>query len=463
LEHAAGIITTHQAWRQEMRAMLWLAWPMILTNVSQMLINTTDVLLLARVGPEALAASALGTGITWALMLFGIGLLMASSPMIAAERGRFAYSVRDVRRTVRQAMWAGVAISIPIMILLWFAGPLLRLAGQPERLANDTGLFIRALEWQIAPALLTVALRNFIAALERPIWTLVVGIGGVFVNALINWVLIFGHFGLPPLGLLGAGIGSSLTTGLIFLATIIVVTQHKHFRRYHILGRFWRADWPRFRAIWSLGFPISLQLGFEATVFAAAVFLMGYINTASVAAHAVAIQIASMTFMVPMGIAQAATVRVGIGFGRRDSDAIRRSGWTAYALGVGFMSVTALIIWTMPRTLAGWFLDPAMKGNAAVLDLAASFLSVAAVFQIVDGAQVVGAGMLRGLQDTKMAMIFAAIGYWVIGIGVGAFLAFRQGWDGLGIWIGLAVGLAVVSVLLLSRWMGRARLGLLPR
>ncbi len=444
-------------WRTEIVATLALAWPLILTNVSQMLINMTDVLMLGRVGPDALGASAVGSGIVIAMMLFGIGLVMASSPLIASEIGRKSHSVRDVRRTVRQSMWAAVSITVPMWILLWFTGPLMVWAGQPARLSADVGLFVRALQWEILPALLTVTLRNFIAALERPIWTLVVGIAGVFVNALVNWALIFGHFGFPALGLFGAGIGSSLTSFAILAATIAVIAWHPKFRRYHLLGRFWRSDWPRFRMIWSLGFPISLQLGFEATVFAAAVFLMGYINTASVAAHAVAIQIASMTFMVPMGIAQAATVRVGTAFGRKDAAAIRRAGWAAYGLGVGFMAAMALIIWIMPRTLAKLFLDPAMPGNAEVLDIAAGFLSVAAVFQIVDGAQVVGAGMLRGLHDTKMPMIFAAFGYWVIGIGVGIYLAFGAGWDGLGIWIGLATGLAVVALLMLVRWRDLSR------
>lgn len=459
----ASIVMGHPTpWRDDVVATLTLAWPLILTNVSQMLVNFTDVLLLARVGPDALAASALGTGITWSLMLFGIGLVAACSPMIASQRGKMPHSVRDVRRTVRQSMWAAVTIGVPIMVLLWFTGPLLLLAGQPERLATDTGIFVRALEWGMIPALLTVVLRNFMSALERPAWILIIGIGGVFVNALINWVLIFGHFGVPALGLFGAGIGSSLDSLLMFIATVIVVIRHPKFRRYHVFGRFWRADWPRYRAIWSLGYPISLQLGFEATVFAAAVFLMGYIGTSSVAAHAVAIQIASMTFMVPMGIAQAATVRVGNALGRGDPAAVTRAGWAAYALGVGFMAAMAIIMWIIPRTLAEMFLDPAMKGNREVLDLAVGFLSVAAVFQIVDGAQVVGAGMLRGLHDTKMPMLFAAVGYWVVGTGIGTMLAFGLGWGGLGIWIGLASGLAFVSVLMLWRWTARARLGLLP-
>jgi MATE family multidrug resistance protein len=449
-------------WRDEFRATLALAWPLILTNVTMVLINSTDVFLLARLSPDALAASALGSGIVIAVLLFGIGVITAASPLMAAEIGRKAHSVRDVRRTVRQAFWASVAVCIPLWLILWFTGPFLIWAGQPVRLAEDTGLFVRALQWMILPTLGVVVLRSFMAALERPNWAMAAGIAAVFVNAVINYGLIFGHFGLPRLELVGAGIGSSLTALFQFLFLAAVVMRHPKFRRYHLFGRWWRADWTRFFTIWRLGFPIGLHMGFEAMVFAAAVFLMGYIGTSSVAAHAVAIQIASMTFMVPMGLGQAATVRVGLGFGRRDGDAIRRAGWTAYALGVGFMSAMALVIWLFPSTLAGFFLDPELKGNAEVLNLAVSFLLVAAVFQIVDGAQVVGTGMLRGLQDTTWPMLFAALGYWVIGIGFGCWLAFYRGWDGAGIWIGLAVGLGIVAGLVLTRWLMRERLGLLP-
>jgi multidrug resistance protein, MATE family len=451
-------------WLTEIGATLSLAWPLILTNVTMVLINATDVFLLARLGPGpgALAASAMGSGIVIAMLLFGIGLVTAASPMMATQIGAMRHSVRDVRRTFRQSLWAAAAITIPIWILLWFSTPVLLAAGQPQKLATDTGLFIGTLQWMILPALGTVALRSFMSVLELPRWTLVAGIAAVIVNAVVNYGLIFGNFGLPALGLWGAGIGSSVTSLFQFLFLVGVTHAHPKFRRYRLFGRFWRSDWQRFREIWRIGFPIALHMGFEASVFAAAVILMGYISTAAVAAHAVAIQIASMTFMVPMGIAQAATVRVGIGVGRGDRTAIHRSGWAAYVLGVGFMAAMATLIWIFPRKLAAIFIDPALSGNAEVLGLAASFLGIAAIFQIVDGAQVVGAGMLRGLHDTKWPMLFAAFGYWVIGIGVGAGLAFLAGWDGVGIWVGLATGLALVAVLILVRWMRREALGLLP-
>jgi multidrug resistance protein, MATE family len=454
--------TKKSEWREEIGATLALAWPLILTNITMVLINATDVFLLARLGPDALAASALGSGLVIAMLLIGIGIVTAAAPLMAAEIGHKSHSVRDVRRTFRQALWAATAVCFPLWLLLWFAGELLVLAGQPHRLAADAGLFIRALQWMIWPALGVVVLRSFMATLERPKWAMVAGMAAVLVNAAVNYGLIFGNFGLPKLGLMGAGIGSSVTSLFQFLFLCGVTFLHPHFRRYRLFGRWWRSDWQRFKTIWRLGFPIGLHMGFEAMVFAAAVFLMGYISTASVAAHAVAIQIASMTFMVPMGIGQAATVRVGLGYGRRDPDAIRRAGWAAYALGVGFMTAMAVVIWVMPGTLAGLFLDPADAANAEVLRLAILFLLVAAVFQIVDGAQVVGTGMLRGLQDTTWPMLFAAFGYWVIGIGLGAWLAFAQGLDGVGVWIGLAVGLGIVAALVLARWLMRDQLGLLP-
>ncbi|MBP7951972.1 MAG: MATE family efflux transporter [Sphingorhabdus sp.] len=456
------MLSPQAPWADEFRATIGLAWPLILTNVTMVLINATDVFLLARLGPEALAASAMGSGIVIAMLLFGIGLVTAAAPMMATKIGAMPHSVRDIRRTFRQSLWAATAITIPIWILLWFSTDMLLAAGLPERLARDTGGFIRALQWLILPTLGVVALRSFMSALELPRWTLVAGLAAVVVNAAVNYGLIFGNFGLPAWGLWGAGIGSSVTSLFQFLFLVAVATLHPRFRRYHLFGRFWRADWPRFREIWRIGFPIALHLGFEASVFAAAVILMGYISTAAVAAHAVAIQIASMTFMVPMGIAQAATVRVGIGNGRGDRAAIGRSGWAAFILGVGFMAAMAAIIWIFPLQLAGIFIDPALAGNDAVLQLAASFLAIAAIFQIVDGAQVVGAGMLRGLHDTKWPMLFAAFGYWVIGIGVGAGLAFWGGWGGVGIWTGLATGLAFVAVMILIRWIRRDVMGLMP-
>ena len=451
-----------KSWADEARATLALAWPLILSNLSGALIHATDVFLLGKLGPEPLAAGALATNFVMSISLFGMGLMVATAPMIASEKGRKAHSVRDVRRTVRQGLWLCLSFCVPIWVILGFSQEIFHALGQKPELARDAAAMVATLKWSMFPFLGLVVLRSFLSAKERTIWALYVSALGVIANAVLNYGLILGKFGFPQLGVVGAGIGSSLVNLGMFLVMAAIVIRHKDFRRYHLFGRFWRSDWPRYRALVRLGLPIGLTMGFEASVFSAAVFLMGLISTESVAAHAVALQIASLTFMVPLGLAQATTVRVGLGHGRRDTVMIGRAGWTGFALGVGFMSMTALAMGLFPSLWVGMFVDPSVQEGRAVARLAVSFLMVAAIFQIVDGAQVMGAAMLRGLHDTRWPMVFAAFGYWGIGIGVGAFLAFRAGMDGVGIWIGLASGLAVVSLLMGWRWVRREKLGLVP-
>jgi MATE family multidrug resistance protein len=448
-------------WREEVRATAALAWPIVLTNLTQSLIQSTDVLLLGWAGSTVLAAGTLGINAYFAFLIFGMGLVYAAAPMIAKELGARFNSVRDVRRTVRQTMWAALAIVLPFWLILWHTEGLLLAMHQQPALAEGAGRFVRALMWGMLPALWYLVLRSFVSALEKPVWSLVVGAAAVILNAGLNYALIFGKFGLPALGLVGAGLGSTIANSFMFLAMAVVVSVHPRFRRYHLFGRFWRADWQRFREVWRLGLPIAVTLALEITIFNAAVFLMGLIGAAALAAHAVALQIAAFTFMIPLGLSQAATVRVGLAFGRGDPDGISRAGWTAFVLGVGFMALMALVILAIPDPLVQLFLDPADPANRPVIGLAITFLFVAALFQIFDGAQSVAAGMLRGLHDTKVPMLFAAFGYWGVGLSTAVGLGFGLGWEGFGIWVGLATGLATVSALMLGRWLRRERLGLI--
>lgn len=449
-------------WRTEARALVALALPMIFGNLAQTLINATDLVLLGRIDAASLAAGSLAFNLYVPFIVFGIGLMAAISPIVAADRGARKHSIRAVRRTVRQGMWLALSLAIPCWAILWNAPALLSLMGQEPALARAAGGFVRVVMWSLLPVFLFFALRNFIASIERPGWGAVVLAAQLPLNALLGWSLIFGHLGLPALGLHGAALASVLANSFACVALALIVALVRPFRRYAIFGRFWRADWPRYRELVRIGLPIAITLLFEVTVFAGAVFLMGLIGRDSIAAHAIALQIASASFMVPLGLSQAATVRVGLGFGARDPLAVRRAGWTAIAIGTGFMAVMAGALLAIPLVLIGIFIDTTDVGNAHVVALALQFIVVAAIFQIVDGAQVVGAGVLRGLQDTRLPMIYAAIGYWVVGIGVGTLLAFPLGMEGLGIWIGLASGLAAVAVLMIWRWSRREALGLVP-
>jgi MATE family multidrug resistance protein len=447
-------------WRAEARATVALAYPLVLTNFTQALIPATDVVLLGWAGPQALAAASLGVNLFNACMIFGVGVMIAASPMMARALGQRAHNVRDVRRTVRQTMWAAVVLVIPIWLLLWHAEAILLLLHQDPVLAHGAVQLVRPMMFGMLPLFFYQVLRGFVSALERPAWAFVVGVFAVISNALINYGLIFGRFGLPAWGLFGAGLGSAISNTLMALGMAIVVMRHRHFRRYRLFGHFWRADWPRFREVWRLGLPIAVTLGMEVTIFNAAVFLMGLIGEPELAAHAVAIQIATLCFMVPLGIGQATTVRVGLAYGRQDRVGIGRAGWTAFGITMIFMLVPATLMLAAPRFFVGLFMDVGNPANAHVVALACAFLTVAALFQLVDGAQAVGAGMLRGIHDTTLPMLFAAFGYWVVGFGTAILFGFHFGWGGVGVWVGLATGLASVSVLVIARWARRERLGL---
>lgn len=440
----------------ELRSTLSLAWPLVLTNVAQMAITTTDVVMLGWFSADALAAATLGVNVYYAFFISGIGIAVATSPMLAQAIGRGRHVLRDLRRTVRQGLWAMGLIALPVWAVLWHTEDLLLAMGQAPHLARAAGEYVRVLQWGLVSVFWFTVLRCFIAARERPQAALYITLGGIGLNAVLCWGLIFGNLGMPRLGLVGAGYASLIAQTAMFAALVGFVFIDRDFRRHQLFGRFWRADWPRFLELWRIGTPIAGAMLFEVTVFNAAVFIMGLIDTAQLAAHAIAIQVAAITFMVPMGIGQAATVRVGLFAGAGDRLSARRAGWVAISAGTVFMVVAAVVLFAVPGPIAYLFLDRADPASAVVAGHAAAFLAVAGLFQIVDGMQVTAAGALRGLKDTTVPALYAGFGYWVAGLPFGAWLAFGLGFQGLGIWIGLAAGIGIVAVLMTARWARRS-------
>ncbi|HVL30272.1 MAG TPA: MATE family efflux transporter, partial [Sphingomicrobium sp.] len=423
-----------RTFRRELAETFALAWPLVLTQLAQTATYSTDVIMIGRLGATELAASALAVNLYSVLLFTGMGLVTAAAPLVAAELGARRHSVREVRRTVRMAIWAALLFTIPAMALLWNTEAILLALGQDPMLARQSDEFMTALQWALFPALVIVVLRNFVAALGLAWIPLAVMLVGVGVNLLGNWLLIFGHWGFPRLGLIGSGYASAITYSFMALALAAIVLTHRRLRRTYVFGRLLRPDWQRLGDIFRIGTPIAFTLAFEVTVFSAAVYLMGLIDQTSVAAHAIALQIAAISFMVPLGISQATTIRVGMAHGARDPAWVGMAGSASLAMALGFMGLAAFTIWAFPRELASLFLDAANPANAPVLDLAVKFLFIAAIFQLADGAQVVGAAMLRGLQDTRVPMIYAGIGYWLVGLGGGAALAFWAGFAGEGVW-----------------------------
>jgi multidrug resistance protein, MATE family len=445
--HGAG------AWRQEAGSLARLSLPIILTNVGQVAIQTTDVVMIGWLGPEALAASVLGINVMFVLLLFGIGVVAATAPMIAQDLGRRSYAVRGPRCTVRQGLWVALALGLLAMTLLWHIVPVLRLFRQDPELIAAAEPFVRAAMWGLVPGLWFVVLRNFIASLERPRAAMVIMLIGVSFNAIAGYGLIFGRLGMPALGLLGAGIAAALTNWVVFAGLLGYVLIDRQFRRFHILGRLWRPDWVRLRELVRIGLPIGVTLVMEVGLFAAAGFVIGLIGTVQLAAHQIALQCASVTFMVPLGLAQAATVRVGLAAGADDRQGVLRAGLMALVMGGAFMLAMATLMWTAPAAIVGLFVDVEDPANAAVVHSAVTFLTVAALFQIFDGGQVIGAGALRGLKDTRWPMAFAALAYWAVGGTLALALGFGAGLGGLGVWLGLAASLAVAAALMIGRFL----------
>ena len=441
-----------RTWQSEARALLTLAGPIVLTNLGQIAIQTTDVIMIGWLGPQALAAASLGVSAVFVLLIFGIGVVAATAPMMAQDLGKKRFAVREPRRTVRQGFWVAVMLGLPACVLLWHIAPVLGLMRQDAALIAATEPYVRAALFGFIPALWAIGLRNFLAALERPRAGMIVMMGGIAFNAAADYVLIFGALGLPALGLFGAGIATAATNIAQFVVLLVWIQLDRRFRRYRLLGRLWRPDWARFREIFRIGLPIGVTLTLEVGLFASAVYLIGLIGTAALAAHMIAIQVASVTFMVPLGLGMAATVRVGLATGRADPEAAWRAGMSALAMGTAFMAAMAVVMWTTPETIIAIFLDLDDPASAPVVELAVAFLAIAALFQIFDGGQAIGAGALRGLKDTRWPMVFAAIGYWPIGLGTGVVLGFGFDLGGVGIWIGFAAGLATAAALMIGRF-----------
>ncbi|MBD2843465.1 MATE family efflux transporter [Erythrobacter rubeus] len=450
-------------WGQELRATTLLAAPLALANLLQASIYIIDVIFIARLGEEPLAASGLAAGLFGLIVWTMASLVGAVAPLIAEAIGSRSPSFRPVRRATRMALWLAVMSGVCGMGAALLLGPAMRLTGQQPEIITLASEYNFVIIYSLIPMLLAAVLRNYVSALGRPVVATAITALGIPVNAIANYAFIFGNFGAPELGLTGAAVATIITAIITLSAYIAVILLNPALARYRIFYRFWRPDWQRFWTIARIGAPIALTVTAEAGVFSAAAFLMGRIGAAQLAGHIVALNIAALAFQVPFGVGQAATIRVGYFYGAQDNEGIKLAGWVALAIGAGFMAFTAMAMILVPEQLLRIFVDIGDPENAALVGFALQFLVLAAAFQLVDGVQAVAAGALRGLQDTRVPMWIAIFSYWVPGFGLAFGLGFFTPLEGTGVWIGLATGLAFAAALLTWRWMLRERLQLTLR
>lgn len=433
----------------ETRATLTLAVPLAAANLSQMAMSVTDTIMVGKLGAVPLAAAALAGGFYFTSVVTCLSVLTAVAPLAAYSIG--AGDRAAAGRIARSGLLLAVLFSALVIAAMTVADRLLGLIGYDPVLARETGRFLHAICWGAPGFLLFAVLRSLLAALQRPRGVMVVLMLCVPVNAALNWVLIYGRFGMPALGLPGSAMASAATQWLMMLGLAAVMWRLRRRGLAPPLGWPGRGVLADFRRILRLGAPIGGLQALEIGVFVTGAAVVGLFGADALAAHQIAINYASVTWMVPMGISQAATVRVAAERGASRPAAARQAAFVALAMGTGFMAVSAIVIWTAPHAIVAIYVSASDPGNHLMVTLALRFLVFAGLFQVVDGMQVVAAGALRGYEDTVAPMFYAAFSYWVIGFAGGWTLTFPLGLGPIGMWWGFVIGLATVAALLTAR------------
>lgn len=447
-----------QSWGGHLAATVALGLPLVGAQLAQMAINTTDVVLLGRLSATDLAAGVLGTQTFFFFYIFGSGITNAVMPMAAHAYGRGDET--SLRRAVRMGFWVVVLYGLLTVVPLHFTEAILIAFGQKPEVADRAGAYMHVAEWAIFPALLIMALRAFFTAIGRAQIILWATLAGTLLNGVLGYAFIFGRLGAPALGIEGAAIGALGTNMLIFALLAVVAARAPAYRRYGLFTRLWRPDWDAFFQVVRLGFPISMTIIAEVGLFMMASLMMGWLGTVQLAAHGIALQLASIAFMIPLGLSQAATVRVGQAHGRGDLDGLARAAKAVVAIALAVSLTGALLFWLMPMTLIELFLDDTNPLSDEVVRFAVPLLAVAAAFQLADCLQALAAGLLRGLRDTRVPMMLALFSYWIVGLPAAYLLGFTAGLGGVGIWTGLACGLVCAAVLANWRFHRREAYGL---
>ncbi len=435
------------------RQLLALGLPLIGSHLAQIALHVTDTILMGRYGTVPLAAVVLATSFFFVLFILGSGFGLAVMGMVASALGRGDEA--QVRRDARMGLWLSLIYSLAVLPVFWFSRPILLALHEAPDVSQKAQDFLRIGGLGLAPALLVMVLKSYLAALERAQVVLWVTLAGILVNLGLAWPLVFGLGGLPELGVRGAAIASVTTQSVSFLILALYAALSRHSRRFHLFRRFWRPDWAAFGALARQGAPIGVTGLAESGLFVAAGIMMGWIGTVELAAHGIAIEIAALAFMLHLGLSNAVTVRIGRTWGEGDLPAMRATAMAAVLLSLTAGLAVVTLFLTLPEVLVGLFIDPAKADAARILKVGAGLLSVAALFQLFDAMQVIGLGLLRGVQDTGRPMWIAIPSYWCIGIPTSYFLAFYAGFGAPGLWLGLVAGLATAGILLMTRfWRG---------
>ena len=425
----------------EWKPTLRLAVPVVLAELGWMGMGVVDVIMVGRLGPEAIGAVGLGNMMHFAPVVVAFGLLLGLDSLIARAFGEG--SLDECHRWLAQGVFVSIILAVPMMGIVWGMLPLLDLLGVNPSVKALVRPYLYALNWSTLPLLVYVPFRRYSQSIGRAIPITIALVVANLINLGANALLIYGLYGFPKLGVAGSGWATVIAR--VGLTALLIADAFRP--GTGLFAADWRPSFERIKRMLILGLPAAGQIGLEVGVFAAATALVATLNPIALAAHEIVLNISSVTFMVPLGVSAAGGVRIGQALGRRDPLAAARAGWSALALGVGFMALSAIAFWTVPRLIVGLYTD-----EISVTSLGIPLLGLAACFQLFDGLQVTITGILRGVGDTHTSMFANLIAHWVIGLPVGCLLCFRFGYGVFGIWIGLTLGIFFAGVILMRAW-----------
>jgi MATE family multidrug resistance protein len=425
--------------------MLRLAAPLALAELGWMFMGIVDTMMAGPLGAASVGTGSLGNMMFFPIAVCGTGMLLGMDTLVAQAFG--ANDIQDTRRTLVNGLWLGTALSPLVALVLWALIPLLRVAGVNPRVMTMIGPYVGNLLWGVWPLLLYAAFRRYLQAVNivKPVTFALVSAN--LINAAGNWVLMYGHWGAPAMGVAGSALSTSLSRAYMAVVLLATVLWHERQTGNWLFHISWRPDFVRVRRLVELGLPSAGQILFEGAVFAIVTTMAARLDETSLAAHGIAVNVISTTYMVPLGISSAAAVRVGQALGRRDVRAAAVSGWTALLLSSLFMGTSGLALAIVP----GWIVRLYMR-EADVIACGAVLLRIAAVFQLFDGLQVVATGALRGWGDTRTPMLAHLVGYWAVGLPVAYGLCFSLRWGAPGIWVGLSAALILIGAALVLVW-----------
>ncbi|WP_375228414.1 MATE family efflux transporter [Roseobacter sp. S98] len=445
-------MATQMTYPDHSRAVLRLGLPLAGGHLAQIAIGVTDTVMLGWYGVDALAAVTLGSTFFFTLMIFGSGFAWAVMPLVASFVAEGDET--GVRRATRMGLWLSIGFALLALPLMIWSEPVLLFTGQEPGVAADAGAYLQIAGLGIFPALLVMVLKSYLAALERTQIVLWITVLSAVANGLANYALIFGNWGAPEMGIAGAAV-ASVVSHLVSLAGVVIYVRVV-LPEHALFQRLWKVDPQMLARVFRLGWPIGLTSLSETGLFAASALMMGWLGKVPLAAHGIAVQLSAVTFMLHVGLSNVATIRAGNALGRRDPAHMQRGAVTVTVLSLITAALTIVLFIALPEPLLSLFMQRDEPQRDAILQIGTLLLITAAFFQLVDGAQVIALGLLRGVQDTQVPMILAAVSYWLLGIPCSYIFGFWFGWGGVGVWLGLVAGLGMAALLLSLRFWGSA-------